>query len=86
MWEIDRIREKSAHPTCKPPELWHAPISNQTKPGEMLAEPFCGSGSQIIAAEQLGRRCFAMEIEPKYCAVSLQRYVDATNKTAKRID
>jgi len=47
-----------------------------TKPGEIAYEPFAGSGPQFIAAEQLGRRCYGMEISPAYCAVILQRCVD----------
>jgi DNA modification methylase len=46
-----------------------------------VADGFCGSGTTIIACEQLHRRCFAMEIAPGYVAVALQRWADATGKT-----
>jgi len=76
VWEIARHEGKGLHPTQKPPELWHAPILNHTLPSEICAEPFAGSGSQFIAAEQLGRLCYGMEISPEYCAVILQRASD----------
>lgn len=71
-------RSEIGHPTAKPSELWDAPIRNHTKPGEICAEPFCGSGAQIIACERLGRRCRAVEIAPRYVAVALQRFYDMT--------
>jgi DNA modification methylase len=76
VWEIQRHSGKGLHPTEKPPELWHAPIKNHTRQDEILAEPFAGSGSQFVAAEQTNRRCFGCEIEPKYAAVCLQRLAD----------
>ena len=74
-------RSEIGHPTAKPPELWDAPIRNHTKPGEICAEPFCGSGAQIIACERLGRRCRACEIEPGYVAVALERWATMTGRT-----
>lgn len=50
------------------------------------ADPFSGSGTTIIAAEQLGRRCYAMEIDPRYVAVAIKRWEDFTGKTSERID
>ncbi len=63
----------AAHISQKPVELFRRPILNHTTAGDVIAEPFAGSGSQYVAAEQLGRRCFGLEIEPKYCAVILER-------------
>ena len=51
-----------------------------------MYDPFCGSGTTIIAAEQLGRRCFAMEIEPKYVQVAIERWQNFTGRTAERAD
>jgi DNA modification methylase len=48
-----------------------------------VLEPFCGTGTTIIACEQLGRKCRAIEISPGYVAVALQRWADATGKTPK---
>ena len=52
----------------------------------VIYEPFSGSGTTIIACEQLGRKCRAIEISPAYVAVALQRWADATGKTPKLID
>jgi len=54
-------------------------------PGDVCYEPFSGSGSQIVAAEQLGRRCFAMEIEPRYVDVAVRRWEEHTGKKAERV-
>ncbi len=61
------------HPTQKPVELFTIPITNHTKSGDVVYEPFAGSGSQYVAAEQTGRLCRGIEIEPKYVAVALER-------------
>ena len=57
-----RSGQASEHPTSKPLELFRIPLRRHTRAGELCYEPFAGSGSQIIAAEQLGRRCNAIEI------------------------
>lgn len=62
------------HPTQKPVEIFARPIRKHTKVGEICLEPFLGSGSQLIAAEQMRRRCFALEIEPIYAALSIERW------------
>lgn len=67
------IRKDQNHPTQKPVELFAIPLRNHTKPGELCYEPFAGSGSQFVAAEQLDRICYGLEIEPKYCSVILER-------------
>jgi site-specific DNA-methyltransferase (adenine-specific) len=65
--------EKKIHPTAKPIALPARAISNHTRQGDVVLEPFAGSGSTVVAAEQLGRVCYAMELEPKYVAVALER-------------
>ena len=73
-WEIDQAGEQSEdHPTQKPLEVFGRAISAHTRPGETVLEPFSGSGSQIISAEQLGRRCHAMEKDPAYVDVAVRR-------------
>jgi len=62
------------HPTQKPLLLFKRPILNHTKAGEIVYEPFCGSGSCLMAAEQAGRRCFALELDPRWCDVIRARY------------
>ena len=70
------------HPTQKPTEIFERPVSYHTLPGEVVLEPFSGSGSQIIAAERLDRRCHAMEISPAFVDVAIQRWEKATGKSA----
>jgi DNA modification methylase len=60
------------------------PIKNNSSEGQAVCDPFLGSGTTLIAAEQTGRNCYGMEIEPKYCDVIVSRYVNLTgNKTVK---
>lgn len=65
------------HPTQKPLKLFEVPILNHTKKGESVYEPFAGSGSQLVAAQNLNRKCYAIEISPDYCAVILERMATA---------
>ncbi len=81
LWAVGRETSKE-HPTAKPVDLWKPPIENHTKPGEIMFEPFSGSGSQIIAAEQTGRRCYAMELSPNYVDVAVRRWQNFTGKRA----
>lgn len=74
----------NAHPTEKPVELFVRPIKKHTKPGDIVFEPFSGSGSQLIAAERTGRRCRAIEISPPFVDVAILRWQKATGKTAVR--
>ena len=62
------------HPTMKPITLCAKLIYNSSHEGDTVFEPFGGSGSTLIAAEQLNRRCCAIELEPKYCDVIVRRY------------
>lgn len=67
--------QRPDHPTPKPVELFAIPIRQHTRPGEVCYEPFAGSGTQIIAAHGLGRRCFAMELSPRYCDLIVRRFI-----------
>jgi len=82
VWEFPKPHGEE-HPTSKPIELFEIPIRNHTAPRDVVYEPFCGSGSQLIAAERLSRRCFALEIARGYCDVSIRRYTAATGKPAR---
>jgi DNA modification methylase len=73
VWEVDNPRAADAHATGKPAELFARPMRNHTVAGEICLELFAGSGAQFVAAQNLNRRCYGMEIEPKYCAVILER-------------
>tara|TARA_R110002072_G_scaffold162687_1_gene314781 strand:+ start:4651 stop:4929 length:279 start_codon:yes stop_codon:yes gene_type:complete len=70
------------HPTAKPVELFLRPIKKHTVPGDIVFEPFSGSGSQIIAAERSGRHCRAMEISPPFVDVAIKRWEKATGQDA----
>jgi hypothetical protein len=74
------------HPTQKPLVLFETPIRNHLRAGEALYEPFCGSGTALIAAERTGCRCYAMEIDPIYVDVALARWERFSGSTAERID
>jgi len=76
----DGLRE--LHTCPKPVELWVKLIEPQTHAGAVLYEPFSGSGTTIIACEQLGRKCYAIEIEPRYVDVAVARWTKFTGKKA----
>jgi DNA modification methylase len=90
VWQLDQQGSSmNIHPTQKPVELFMRPIEYHTEVGDICYEPFLGSGTQIIAAEKLGRRCFAMEKEPLYVDVARFRWEafsgeKATREEAKR--
>lgn len=84
-WEGKKRNQGLEHPTVKPVEVFAIPMRVHTKPGDVCYEPFCGSGSQIIAAEKLDRRCFAMELEPVFCDVAVKRWEQWTGRKAKLI-
>lgn len=65
--------ETDAHPTSKPCRLFTLPMEMHAEPGDLCYEPFSGSGSQLVAAEQTGRRCYAIEKSPPFVAVALER-------------
>jgi DNA modification methylase len=78
VWEFDRPKRSDEHPTMKPVELVEMAIQNSSAIGDSVFEPFCGSGTDIIACERLNRKCRAVEISPAYVAVAIQRWVDVT--------
>lgn len=73
-WAYDRANKNEYHPTQKPVELAVRAIRNSSNPGDIVMDMFMGGGSTLIAAEQMGRRCFGMELEPGYCDVIAARY------------
>jgi len=74
--------EKFDHPTQKPVELMRRPILNHLKRGELVYEPFLGSGTTLAAAELTGRVCYGLELDPKYVDVIVQRWQTLTNRQA----
>ena len=85
MWEI-AARDDSGlgHGTQKPVETMLRPMLNNSHAGEAVYDPFVGSGTTLIAAEMSGRRCYAIELNPAYCDVVIQRWQDFTGQPALR--
>jgi DNA modification methylase len=83
VWELKSVsqadRKEFDHSTPKPVELFSIPILKHLQAGEICFEPFAGSGPQFIAAQQLGRRCFGVELEPNHCDVICERYRKASD-------
>jgi DNA modification methylase len=75
IWEYDRPQKNSDHPTMKPVSLMAYPIVNSSMTGCIVLDPFGGSGSTLIAAEQTGRVCYTIELDEKYCDVILMRFI-----------
>jgi DNA modification methylase len=75
IWSFPTLQpgKPSVHPTEKPVELFAIPMRQHTQRGDLCYEPFSGSGTQLLAAEQLGRICYAMELSPAFVAVALER-------------
>jgi DNA modification methylase len=73
VFEVDRPMVSDLHPTTKPVELIAHMVANSSRPGELVYDPFGGSGSTILAAHQLGRIGYACELDPGYVAVELER-------------
>lgn len=73
VFQVDRPKASEFHPTTKPVDLIARMIANSSRPGEIVYDPFCGSGSTLLAAHQLGRIGFGVEVDPGYVAVTLER-------------
>ena len=83
VWEVPRPRSNKEHPTMKPIELITRAINNSCRANDLVLDPFAGSGSTLIAAEQTRRRARVMEIDPKYCDVIIARYERITGNKAE---
>ncbi|MHA6834121.1 site-specific DNA-methyltransferase [Ralstonia pseudosolanacearum] len=86
VWQIKKPARNDLHPTMKPVELMERSIRNSSRPGDSVMDCFGGSGSTLIAAEKSGRRCFMMELDPKYCDVIVRRWQDYTGLQATSED
>jgi DNA modification methylase len=78
----DKPQRNAEHPTMKPIKLIGRLIKNSSRAGEVILDPFGGSGSTMMAAEQLGRTCYMAEIDPRYCDVIIKRWEELTGKSA----
>ncbi|MEJ8570758.1 site-specific DNA-methyltransferase [Microbaculum marinum] len=86
IWAIAAAGAEDAatrHGTQKPVEAMRRPIVNNSERGDAVYEPFCGSGTTLIAAETVGRNCLAMELDPAWCDVIVRRWQEFTGKAAK---
>jgi len=83
LWEFPRPAAADGHPTMKPVGLLARAVQNSTNQKASVYDPFLGSGTTLIAAEQLGRKCYGMEISPQYCDVIVKRWETLTGKQAE---
>ena len=85
VWPFDKPHKCDLHPTMKPVALIAEAILNSSKKGDIVTDIFGGSGSTMIACEQLGRECRMMELDPHYCDVIIKRWEDFTGKKAEKV-
>jgi DNA modification methylase len=86
VWAIPHRKSTSGHGTEKPVECMKRPIENNSSPGQAVYEPFSGSGTTIIAAEMTGRCCHAIELNPAYVDVAVERWQEFTGQAARLKD
>jgi DNA modification methylase len=84
LWEYPRLSKNDLHPTQKPVALCDRAVGNSSPHGGLVVDPFLGSGTTMIACERLGRRCYGMEIEPRYVDVAVKRWEQFTGQEAQR--
>jgi DNA modification methylase len=82
VWEIPRPKRSDLHPTTKPIELVERAINNSSQRTNLVLDLFLGSGSTLIASEKTGRKCYGMELDPKYTDVIVERWQNYTGKDA----
>jgi DNA modification methylase len=83
LWQIAKPQKsETGHSTQKPVECMRRPILNNSSPGQAVYEPFSGSGTTIIACEETGRACYAIELNPAYVDVAVKRWQDFTGQQA----
>jgi DNA modification methylase len=81
VWQIGFKEDtQTTHGTQKPVECMRRPMLNNSEPDEIIYEPFCGSGTTIIAAESCRRRCYAIELNPEYVDMTVKRFEEYTNQ------
>lgn len=86
IWKYDKPRKCDLHPTMKPVELVANCLNDATKAGDIALDVFGGSGTTMIACEQLGRRARLIELDPHYCDVIIARWEKFTGMTAEKIE
>lgn len=83
---VDKPQSSTLHPTMKPVKLVARFMHNSSKKGDAVADIFGGSGTTLIAAEQMGRKCYMMELDPHYCDVIIQRWENFTGKKSELLN
>ena len=87
VWEIAPVNKRTGgHPAEFPVELPARCIKMHSRKGDIILEPFCGAGTTLIAAEQLGRICYGMELDPHYCDIILARWEKLTGRKAEKVN
>lgn len=86
VWEFPKPKRSDLHPTMKPIALVAQAIQHASRREQIVFDPFLGSGTTLIAAEQLGRACYGTELEPAYCDVIVKRWETITEQTAERVE
>jgi len=86
VWEHDKPARNELHPTMKPLPLIERSIQNATEPGQLVVDPFLGSGTAIIAAERTGRIAYGMDLDARYCDIILARWEAETGESAVRME
>ena len=84
--EYDKPLRNEEHPTMKPVQLIAKLIENSTRQAEIVLDPFGGSGTTLIASEQINRKCYTMELDPRYVDVIINRWEEFTGKTAIKLE
>jgi len=83
---FDRPTRSTQHPTMKPTELFSYLMHNSSDAGQIVVDPFLGSGTTLLSAERLGRTCYGIELDPKYCDVIVERWENYTGQKAERTE
>jgi len=86
VWEFNKPLRNMEHPTMKPVDLIARAINNSSRSDNIVLDIFGGSGTTLIACEQLNRKCYMMELDPKYCDVIIKRWENLTGEKAVKID
>jgi DNA modification methylase len=86
VWFIEKPSANTLHPTMKPVALMERAIDNSSKPGDIVLDPFGGSGTTLIAAERTKRRCRMIELDPKYVDTIIKRWQTHTGLKALHAD
>jgi DNA modification methylase len=85
VWQIKKPAKNDLHPTMKPVELVERAMRNSSRPGDIVLDPFAGSGTTMIAAEKSGRKARLIELDPKYVDVMVRRWQDYAGAEAIRM-